>query len=558
LISRADRFVKTLREGEDEDFKVDEEQKTAVLTDKGIHKAEEFFNIDNLYDENNIALAHHIETALRANYAFILDKDYVVRDGEVKLIDGFTGRISEGTRMSDGMHEAFEAKEGVEIQAGGLTFASITLQNFFRMYKKLSGMTGTAKTDEEELKEIYNMEVIVVPTNRPIQRIDEEDILYPNLRSKFAAVADEIEELHRKGQPVLVGTVSVDTSELLSQMLTRRQVPHNVLNAKNNAREAEIVAQAGQRGAVTIATNMAGRGTDIKLGPGVKELGGLAVIGTERHESRRIDDQLRGRAGRQGDPGFSRFYLSFEDDLMVRFGADRVKQYLERMGSDDAQGQAITARFLTRTIESAQKRVEGNNYDMRKSVLQYDDIMREQREIMYAQRSQIMDQTDSLENILMPMIYRTIDRVVDAQTKSKNPAEWDLLNIMDFATDTLLNDKMIMMSDLKNKSRNDIKRFLYSIADSELQTKTSQIPDKSQLTDFERSILLRAIDQHWTQHIDNMERLRQSVMIRGYGQLNPLIEYQNAAFGTYNKMIADIEYDATRLFMKAQVRQNLR
>lgn len=557
MYNRADRFVKTLREGKKEDYELDEEQKTAILTDRGIKKAEDFFNVDNMYDENNIALAHHIETALRANYAFVLDKDYVVRDGEVKLIDGFTGRISEGTRMSDGLHEAFEAKEGLDVQNGGLTFATITLQNFFRMYKKLAGMTGTAKTEEEELKEIYNMEVIAVPTNVPTIRNDENDILYPNLRSKFRAVADVIEDLHKKGQPVLVGTVSVDTSELLSQMLLKKNVPHNVLNAKNNAREAEIIAQAGQRGAVTIATNMAGRGTDIKLGPGVKELGGLAVIGTERHESRRIDNQLRGRAGRQGDPGFSRFYLSFEDDLMIRFGANRVKQYLERMGSDDSQGEAITAGFLTRTIESAQKRVEGNNYDQRKNVLQYDDIMRQQREIIYKQRTQIMDQQGSLDGVLMPIVYRTIDRVVNAQTKSNNKDEWDLLAILDYATDNLVNDKPIMMSDLKGKSRTQIKEYLYKVADTELANKKSQIGDESQMTEFERQIILRAVDQHWTEHIDNMERLRQSVTVRSYGQMNPLIEYQQAAFATYNKMMVDIEYDITRMFVKAKVRQNL-
>ncbi|MDR2660429.1 MAG: preprotein translocase subunit SecA [Lactobacillaceae bacterium] len=558
LFARADRFVKTLEEGKDEDFTLDEENKTAMLTDKGIHKAEEFFNIDNLYDEANVALAHHVETALRANYSFIIDKDYVVRDGEVKLVDQNTGRISEGTRMSDGLHEAMEAKENVKVQDGGATFASITLQNFFRMYKKLSGMTGTAKTEEEELKEIYNMDVITIPTNRPVQRKDEEDVLYPNLRSKFKAVAAEIESLHTKGQPILVGTASVDTSELLSQMLIKKQIPHNVLNAKNNAREAEIIAQAGQRGAVTIATNMAGRGTDIKLGPGVKELGGLAVIGTERHESRRIDDQLRGRAGRQGDPGLSRFYLSFEDDLMVRFGADRVRRILESIQTQDGEQEAITARYLTKTIESAQKRVEGNNFDSRKNVLQYDDIMRQQRDVIYKQRNMIMDTQSDLKSVLLPMAYRTIDRVVDAQTKSKDPKEWDLLTIMDFASDTLVNDKMILMSDLNNKNRQQIKEFLYSIVDTEFNNKLNAIPEMSQMIDFERSVLLRPIDQHWTKHIDDMDRLRQSVMVRSYGQLNPLVEYQQAAFSTYNRMISDIEYDVTRLFMKAQIRQNLR
>ncbi len=552
---RADRFVKTLDEGEDKDYTVDEEQKTAMLTNQGIHKAEIFFNIDNLYDDQNVALAHFIETALRANYSFFRDKDYVVRDGEVKLIDQFTGRISEGTRMSDGLHQAFEAKEGVEIQGEGTTLASITLQNFFRMYKKISGMTGTAKTEEEDLKEIYNMEVVQVPTNQPVRRVDEPDVLYFNLRGKFNAVVGEIDRLYKKGQPVLVGTVSVDTSELLSQMLDKKGIQHNVLNAKNNAKEAEIVAQAGQRGAVTIATNMAGRGTDIKLGPGVADLGGLAVIGTERHESRRIDNQLRGRSGRQGDPGFSRFYLSLEDDLMVRFGADRIKQMMQRMNLDNDDS-VVKNRMISRSIESAQKRVEGNNYDTRKQVLQYDDVMRQQREIIYDERTQIMKATESLKSIFLPMVYRTIDRVVNAHTTGQQK-DWDLLSIVDFVDNALDNSGEITVADLNGKSLNDIKVLLYDLANREFFAKQDALSDKEQMVNFEKTIMLRSIDQHWMQHIDDMDRLRQSVMIRSYGQYNPLIEYQTAAFSTYNKMIDDIEYDTTRLFMKAQVRQNL-
>lgn len=555
LYQRADRFVKTLDEGEDKDFTVDEEQKTAMLTSEGIKKAEQFFNIDNLYGEDNIALAHFIETALRANYAFFRDKDYVVRDGQVKLIDQFTGRISEGTRMSDGLHQAFEAKEGVEIQGESKTLASITLQNFFRMYKKLAGMTGTAKTEEEELREIYNMEVVQVPTNKPVIRVDEPDVLYYSLRGKFKAVLSEIERLHKKGQPILVGTVSVETSELLSKMLDDHGIPHNVLNAKNNAREADIIAQAGQRGAVTIATNMAGRGTDIKLGPGVVELGGLAVIGTERHESRRIDNQLRGRSGRQGDPGFSRFYLSLEDDLMVRFGADRIKKLMQRMNLDDDDS-VVTNPLISRSVESAQRRVEGNNYDTRKQVLQYDDVMRQQREIIYDERTQIMKSTASLKGIFLPMVYRTIDRVVDVHTAGPEK-DWDLLAIIDFVNNAIDNSGQVTMPDINGKSQEEIKDFLYKLADQEFFAKQDALESTDQLVDFEKTIILRAIDQHWTQHIDDMDRLRQSVMVRSYGQYNPLVEYQTAAFSTYKKMIADIEYDATRLFMKAQIRQNM-
>ncbi|WP_439425899.1 preprotein translocase subunit SecA [Oenococcus alcoholitolerans] len=555
LYQRADRFVKTLDEGEDKDFTVDEEQKTAMLTSEGIKKAEQFFNIDNLYGEDNIALAHFIETALRANYAFFRDKDYVVRDGQVKLIDQFTGRISEGTRMSDGLHQAFEAKEGVEIQGESKTLASITLQNFFRMYKKLAGMTGTAKTEEEELREIYNMEVVQVPTNKPVIRVDEPDVLYYSLRGKFKAVLNEIERLHKKGQPILVGTVSVETSELLSKMLDDHGIPHNVLNAKNNAREADIIAQAGQRGAVTIATNMAGRGTDIKLGPGVVELGGLAVIGTERHESRRIDNQLRGRSGRQGDPGFSRFYLSLEDDLMVRFGADRIKKLMQRMNLDDDDS-VVTNPLISRSVESAQRRVEGNNYDTRKQVLQYDDVMRQQREIIYDERTQIMKSTASLKGIFLPMVYRTIDRVVDVHTAGPEK-DWDLLAIIDFVNNAIDNSGQVTMPDINGKSQEEIKDFLYKLADQEFFAKQDALENTDQLVDFEKTIILRAIDQHWTQHIDDMDRLRQSVMVRSYGQYNPLVEYQTAAFSTYKKMIADIEYDATRLFMKAQIRQNM-
>lgn len=554
LYARADRFVKTLVR--DEDYKIDEEAKTTMMTNEGIHKAEVFFNLDNLYAAGDTALTHHIDQALRANFNYINDKDYVVQDGEVKLIDQSTGRISEGTRLSDGLHQAIEAKEGVEIQEENKSMAQITYQNLFRMYKKLSGMTGTAKTEEEELREIYNMEVITIPTNRPVKRVDYPDLLYPSMRAKYNAVVKSIQELHAKGQPILIGTGSVESSELLSKILMAQNVPHNVLNAKNNAKEAEIIANAGQRGAVTVATNMAGRGTDIKLGPGVSELGGLAVIATERHESRRIDNQLRGRAGRQGDEGFSQFFLSLEDDLMIRFGAERIRLIWERMNLDEEET-VIKNRLITRSVESAQKRVEGNNYDTRKNVLQYDDVVREQRELMYRQRDIVIDETKSLDWVLMPMVERTINRVVDAQTKGKKPAEWHLDQIVTFAGNVLVNENDISVAQLKGLDRDGIKALLLNLAKENYRVKQGQLYDPAQMLEFEKVVILRAIDQHWTDHIDALDRLRQGVGLRGYGQLNPLIEYQNEAFDNFNKMIADVEYDATRTFMKAEIRQNL-
>ncbi|MGO3499946.1 preprotein translocase subunit SecA [Leuconostoc falkenbergense] len=555
MYARADRFVKTLQR--DEDYKVDEEAKATMLTNEGIHKGEIFFNLDNLYDANDTALTHHIDQALRANFNYINDKDYVVQDGEVKLIDQSTGRISEGTRLSDGLHQAIEAKEVVEIQEENKSMAQITYQNLFRMYKKLSGMTGTAKTEEEELREIYNMEVITIPTNRPIQRVDYPDLLYPSVRAKYNAVVKLIVELHEKGQPILIGTGSVEASELLSKILMAQNVPHNVLNAKNNAKEAEIIANAGQRGAVTVATNMAGRGTDIKLGPGVEELGGLAVIATERHESRRIDNQLRGRAGRQGDRGFSQFFLSLEDDLMIRFGADRVRLLMQRLNLDE-EDTVIKNRMITRSVESAQKRVEGNNYDTRKNVLQYDDVVREQRELVYHERDIVIDENESLEWVLMPMVERTINRVVDAQTKSKDNKTWDLAQIVAFVGNALGHEDAVTVEQLKDLSRDDIKAKLLRLAKDNYKEKQAQLYDPAQMLEFEKVVILRAVDQHWTDHIDSLDRLRQGVGLRGYGQLNPLIEYQNEAYANFNKMIADVEYDATRTFMKAEIRQNLR
>ena len=553
LYKQTDRFVKQLKK--DVDYKIDLESKTVSLTDEGIKKAEKYFNLKNLYDPENTALTHHLDQALRANYIMLLDKDYVVQDGEVLIVDSFTGRVMEGRRFSDGLHQAIEAKEGVEIQEENKTMANITYQNLFRMYNKLAGMTGTAKTEQEEFREIYNMETITIPTNRPVQRKDEPDLLYPTLQSKFVAVVDRIKKLHAKGQPILVGTVAVETSEYLSQLLDKENIPHVVLNAKNHAKEAEIVKNAGQKGAVTIATNMAGRGTDIKLGPGVREIGGLAVIGTERHESRRIDNQLRGRSGRQGDPGLSQFYLSLEDDLMKRFGGDRIKAFLERMKVNDEDA-VIKSRFLTHQVESAQKRVEGNNYDSRKNVLQYDDVMREQREIIYKERQQIITEDKSLKWVLMPMFRRTIQREVDQHTLG-DKKDWDLQGIVDFAEEVLIKPDTITVKDLEGKSPQEMVDYLMTFAQGVYKEKQKQLYDPAQMLEFEKVVILRVVDSHWTDHIDIMDQFRQSVGLRGYGQLNPLVEYQTAGYHMFEQMIADIEYETTRLFMKSEIRQNV-
>ncbi len=553
LYKQTDRFVKQLKK--DVDYKIDLESKTVSLTDEGIKKAEKYFNLKNLYDPENTALTHHLDQALRANYIMLLDKDYVVQDGEVLIVDSFTGRVMEGRRFSDGLHQAIEAKEGVEIQEENKTMANITYQNLFRMYNKLAGMTGTAKTEQEEFREIYNMETITIPTNRPVQRKDEPDLLYPTLQSKFVAVVDRIKKLHAKGQPILVGTVAVETSEYLSQLLDKENIPHVVLNAKNHAKEAEIVKNAGQKGAVTIATNMAGRGTDIKLGPGVREIGGLAVIGTERHESRRIDNQLRGRSGRQGDPGLSQFYLSLEDDLMKRFGGDRIKAFLERMKVNDEDA-VIKSRFLTHQVESAQKRVEGNNYDSRKNVLQYDDVMREQREIIYKERQQIITEDKSLKWVLMPMFRRTIQREVDQHTLG-DKKDWDLQGIVDFAEEVLIKPDTITVKDLEGKSPQEMVDYLMTFAQGVYKEKQKQLYDPAQMLEFEKVVILRVVDSHWTDHIDILDQFRQSVGLRGYGQLNPLVEYQTAGYHMFEQMIADIEYETTRLFMKSEIRQNV-
>lgn len=563
---RADRFVKKLVEDKSDndadddedhgDYKIDWPTKTISLTRTGIQKACDHFGLKNLYDVENQKLVHHIDQALRANYIMLKDIDYVVQDGEVLIVDSFTGRVMEGRRYSDGLHQAIEAKEGVKIQEESQTQATITYQNYFRMYQKLSGMTGTAKTEEEEFREIYNMEVITIPTNRPVIRQDMPDLLYPTLDSKFKAVVDEIKERHAKGQPILVGTVAIESSERLSHMLDKEHIPHAVLNAKNHAKEAAIIMNAGQRGAVTIATNMAGRGTDIKLGPGVKELGGLAVIGTERHESRRIDNQLRGRSGRQGDPGYTRFYLSLEDDLLKRFGGDRVKDFLDRL-SDNDDDKVIESRLITRQVESAQKRVEGNNYDTRKQTLQYDDVMRIQREIIYKERMQVIDEQQSLKSVLMPMIHRTIDHQVEMFTQGDR-STWRLDSLRDFIVSSLASEEYVDSEiDFKTFTPDALKQQLYQLVEDNYQEKEAALADPEQMLEFEKVVILRVVDEHWTNHIDAMDQLRQSIGLRGYGQLNPLVEYQDSGYNMFEEMISDIEFDVTRLFMKAQIRNNL-
>ena len=555
LYQRADFFVKALKE--DEDYTIDLTSKSISLTDEGINKAEQTFRLPNLYDIDNSALVHHIDQALRANYIMIRDIDYVVDEGQVKIVDGFTGRIMEGRRYSDGLHQAIEAKEGVEVENESKTMATITYQNFFRMYRKLSGMTGTAKTEEEEFREIYNMNVISIPTNRPIQRIDAHDVIYPSLKSKFKAVVRDIKERHEKGQPILVGTVAVETSELISQMLHQEGIPHEVLNAKNHFKEAEIVMMAGQRGAVTIATNMAGRGTDIKLGKGVKELGGLCVIGTERHESRRIDNQLRGRSGRQGDPGETQFYLSLEDDLMKRFGGERMQAIWERLNIDEnGDDNFIQSKMLSRQVESSQKRVEGNNYDTRKNVLQYDEVMREQREIIYSQRLQIINEENSLEKVTKAMIRRTIHRMVENHTLGEKKT-WDLESLVDFAANAICHPEDISLSDLKGKTPSEIEGLLNEKAMEIYKEKQEQLNGDSQMLEFEKVVILRVVDRKWTDHIDDMDQLREGVGLRGYAQIDPLTEYQTEGFNRFQQMIAAIDYDVTRILMKSQIRQNL-
>ena len=551
LYHMADYFVKSL---DKEDYIIDIQSKTIGLSDSGIDKAEDYFKLENLYDIENVALTHFIDNALRANYIMTLDIDYVVsEEQEILIVDQFTGRTMEGRRYSDGLHQAIEAKEGVPIQDETKTSASITYQNLFRMYKKLAGMTGTGKTEEEEFREIYNIRVIPIPTNRPIQRIDHSDLLYASIDAKFKAVVEDVKARYQKGQPVLVGTVAVETSDFLSKKLVAAGIPHEVLNAKNHYKEAQIIMNAGQRGAVTIATNMAGRGTDIKLGEGVRELGGLCVIGTERHESRRIDNQLRGRSGRQGDPGESQFYLSLEDDLMKRFGSERLKGVFERLNMSD---EAIESRMLTRQVEAAQKRVEGNNYDTRKQVLQYDDVMREQREIIYAQRHDVITADRDLAPEIHAMIKRTINRIVDNHARAKQ--EEKLEAILNFAKYNLLPENSISLEDLTGLSDQAIKDELYKRALEVYDSQVAKLRDEEAVKEFQKVLILRVVDSKWTDHIDALDQLRNAVGLRGYAQNNPVVEYQAEGFRMFNDMIGSIEFDVTRLMMKAQIHEQER
>ena len=553
LYHMADAYVKTLTE---DDYIIDVPSKTIGLSDSGIDKAESYFNLENLYDIENVALTHFIDNALRANYIMILDIDYVVsEDQEILIVDQFTGRTMEGRRYSDGLHQAIEAKEGVPVQEETKTSASITYQNLFRMYKKLSGMTGTGKTEEEEFREIYNIRVIPIPTNRPIARTDHPDLLYPSLKSKFKAVVEDVKSRHEKGQPVLVGTVAVETSDYLSQLLVQAGVPHEVLNAKNHYKEAQIIMNAGQRGAVTIATNMAGRGTDIKLGEGVRELGGLCVIGTERHESRRIDNQLRGRSGRQGDPGESQFYLSLEDELMRRFGSERIKAVLDRFKLSEEES-VIRSNMFTRQVEGAQKRVEGNNYDTRKQVLQYDDVMREQREIIYAERYDVITANRDLAPEIMAMIKRTIKRIVEGASHSSK--EDRIEAILNFAKYNLVPEDTISESDIEGKSDKEVIDYLYGRAEEIYASQVAKLRDEESVQEFQKVLILRVVDSKWTDHIDALDQLRNAVGLRGYAQNNPVVEYQSESFRMFNDMIGSIEFDVTRLMMKAQIHEQER
>src|SRR5690625_1050384 len=552
MYQQANTFVTTLKR--EEEYTYDEKTKGVQLTEEGINKAEKFFGIDNLFDISNVSITHHINQALRAHVAMHRDTDYVIEDGEVVIVDQFTGRLMKGRRYSDGLHQAIEAKEGLKIQNESMTLASITFQNYFRMYRKLAGMTGTAKTEEEEFRNIYNMEVIAIPTNKPVIRDDRPDLIYKTMEAKFKAVVEEIKRRHATGQPVLVGTVSVETSELISQMLKRERIKHNVLNAKNHHREAEIIENAGQKGAVTIATNMAGRGTDIKLGEGVIELGGLAVIGTERHESRRIDNQLRGRAGRQGDPGVSQFYLSMEDELMRRFGSDNLKSMMDRLGIDDDQ--PIESRMITRAVESAQKRVEGNNFDARKTILSYDDVLREQREVIYKQRYEVIAAEDGIRPIIEQMIESVVDRLIATHIDEEDEEASNYEAVIEYVHGNLLEKEDISLEEIKNKEPKEIKRMLIERIFARYDEKEAQLTEE-QMREFEKVIVLRTVDTKWMDHIDQMDQLRQGIHLRAYGQNDPLREYQIEGFNMFEAMIESIEEEIARYIMKAQIESNI-
>ncbi|ALS26111.1 subunit SecA of preprotein translocase [Paenibacillus sp. 32O-W] len=551
LYYAADRFVSRLKP--EEDYTIDVKLRNAVLTEAGVEKAERAFGIDNLFDHAHVLLNHHIQQALKAHAIMKRDVDYVVQNDEVVIVDEFTGRLMSGRRYSDGLHQAIEAKEGLKVQNESMTLATITFQNYFRMYRKLAGMTGTAKTEEEEFKKIYGLDVVQIPTNRQMIRQDLPDVVYKTEQGKFKAVVEEIVRRHQNNQPVLVGTVSIENSEKLSEMLKRRGIPHKVLNAKYHAEEAEIISRAGQPGAVTIATNMAGRGTDILLGEGVAELGGLHIIGTERHESRRIDNQLRGRAGRQGDPGSSQFYLSLEDELMRRFGSENIMGMMDRLGF--SEDEPIESKLITRAIESAQKRVEGSNFDTRKIVLQYDDVMNQQREIIYKQRREVLG-SDNIREIVLEMIKPVIERIVEAHTAEDIPEEWDLQAIVDYAHATFLQEGTLTKDDLWGKEKDEIVDYLYDKV-VELYDRREQEIGPETMREFEKVVVLRAVDSKWMDHIDAMDQLRQGIHLRAYGGTDPLREYQIEGFEMFQEMIAHIQEEVAKYIMKAHVEHNL-
>ncbi|HHB4412693.1 preprotein translocase subunit SecA [Staphylococcus aureus] len=551
LYTQANVFAKMLKQ--DEDYKYDEKTKAVHLTEQGADKAERMFKVENLYDVQNVDVISHINTALRAHVTLQRDVDYMVVDGEVLIVDQFTGRTMPGRRFSEGLHQAIEAKEGVQIQNESKTMASITFQNYFRMYNKLAGMTGTAKTEEEEFRNIYNMTVTQIPTNKPVQRNDKSDLIYISQKGKFDAVVEDVVEKHKAGQPVLLGTVAVETSEYISNLLKKRGIRHDVLNAKNHEREAEIVAGAGQKGAVTIATNMAGRGTDIKLGEGVEELGGLAVIGTERHESRRIDDQLRGRSGRQGDKGDSRFYLSLQDELMIRFGSERLQKMMSRLGLDDST--PIESKMVSRAVESAQKRVEGNNFDARKRILEYDEVLRKQREIIYNERNSIIDEEDSSQ-VVDAMLRSTLQRSINYHINTADD-EPEYQPFIDYINDIFLQEGDITEDDIKGKDAEDIFEVVWAKIEAAYQSQKDILEE--QMNEFERMILLRSIDSHWTDHIDTMDQLRQGIHLRSYAQQNPLRDYQNEGHELFDIMMQNIEEDTCKFILKSvvQVEDNI-
>jgi len=551
LYFAADRFISKL--DAEKDFTIDIKLRSIMLTETGVEKAERAFGIENLFDHANVLLNHHIQQALKANFIMKRDVDYVVQEEEVVIVDEFTGRLMSGRRYSDGLHQAIEAKEQLKVQNESMTLATITFQNYFRMYRKLAGMTGTAKTEEEEFKRIYGLDVIQVPTNRSMIRKDMADVVYKTENGKFRAVVDEIVTRHSNNQPVLVGTISIENSEKLSDMLKRKGVAHKVLNAKFHAEEAEIISRAGQSGAVTIATNMAGRGTDILLGDSVSDLGGLHIIGTERHESRRIDNQLRGRAGRQGDPGSSQFYLSLEDELMRRFGAENIMNMMDRLGLEEDQ--PIESKMITRAIESAQKRVEGNNFDIRKVVLQYDDVMNQQREVIYKQRRDVLF-SDNIREEVMEMITAVINRIVDAHCSDDIPEEWDLEAVIDYTHATLLEEGSITKDDLWGKEKEEIAAFILDKVSAYYDKREEELGEET-MREFEKVVVLRAVDSKWMDHIDAMDQLRQGIHLRAYGGTDPLREYQFEGFEMFREMVEHIQEEVAKYIMKARVESNL-